>query len=413
MLAFDSLVIDLIFQERAELDPDAMLSALGGVEVTSERKIIDVDMQDPRFEMEVSPSIPFRRRGERRLLIVDDRAPLRENPETDPVVPVDLRPEKERLIAVCEVSPIRVGRISSLGSFADAVIVARSARDLRGVALLPWVLDPTIDVDGKRRATPLGKAEFQTKIDAYHKRLEEIDDQEILADLGPATLTRRGDYLVVDVLEADGTWDLRKSFQLEAALSAIERFSLIPGAPAQPRGAAPEPAPGASRRPAAGAAPKAKPAPKPEPKPEPEPEPDLPPPPPIDTAELGDRLVLVFPPDRFEPATAAALGKKDYEGLLQPTDHVPGPLRDRIYRDGAGFVAPLEFFSEVFVDGTPLSRPQFDQSANVVAGDARALEVHCPRYGTAILVDVPGRGRFLSSEVGSPEAVVDLVRGLS
>ena len=44
----------------------ALVAALGGPEVATNRKILDPDMQDPRFEMELSPSFPFRRRGERR-----------------------------------------------------------------------------------------------------------------------------------------------------------------------------------------------------------------------------------------------------------------------------------------------------------------------------------------------------------
>src|SRR5688572_32234563 len=118
---------------------------------------------------------------------------------------------------------VRLGRISALGSWGDAVMVAESARDLRGIALLMWVLDPNIDVSGKRRATRLSQAEFEEKVLAYDKRLEELDDEEILANLGPINFARDGDLLIVDVLENDGTWDVRKSIMLEDALAAIDR----------------------------------------------------------------------------------------------------------------------------------------------------------------------------------------------
>lgn len=409
MLAFDSLVLDLIFQADAELDPDALVAAIGGQETAAARKILDPDMQDPRFEMELSPSFPFRGQTERRLMIIDDSvAPMRSDPNADPLVPIDLRPEKERLIAMCAAAPIRLGRVFALGTLADAVLVARSARDLRAIALLPWALDPSIDVDGKRRAGQLTKEEFEAKIAAYEKRLEELDEKQILANLGSATFERRGDLLVVDVLEADGTWDIRKSLALEEALAAIDKFSLIPGAPAR-------------QVVTSGAQAESKPAPRDTPKPK-SPAPPAaaatpataaePAGPPISTAEMGKRVVLVFPPGRFNPTAAAALGRGDFEAILGAADEVSGPTWDRLMTEGGGFVAPLEFLSEVFVDGVPLSKPQFEQNAESVGEEARALEVHCPRYGTAVLVDVAGVGRFVSSETESPAELVALVRNL-
>ncbi|MBZ0236359.1 MAG: hypothetical protein K8M05_28785, partial [Deltaproteobacteria bacterium] len=235
MLALDSLVTDLIFTQAAQLDQKTLIDALGGVEEAKQKKLLDPDMLDPRMEMELSPSMPFRRRGERRLMIIDDSQPLREDPQ-DPLVKLDLRPAKEALIALCTALPVRLGRLFALGSWGDAVLVARSARDLRAISLLSWVLDPTVDVDGKRRASQLSKSEFEAKIMAYEKRLDELDDEEILASLGGgATFERRGELLVVDVLGPDGSWDQRASMQLEAQLAAIDRFSLLPGAPASKR----------------------------------------------------------------------------------------------------------------------------------------------------------------------------------
>jgi hypothetical protein len=406
MLAIDSLVIDLIFKANAELKPEDLVQALGGEDIVRERKILDPDMQDPRFELELSPSMPFRRQGERRLMVIDDSvAPMRKDPRADAVIPIDLRTEKERLIKVATAAPVRLGRLNALGSWGDAVLVARDARDLRGICLIPWALDPTVDVSGKRRAGRLSQAEFEEKLLAFDKRLEELDEQEILASLGPVNFERRGDLLVIDVLENDGTWDLRRSMQMEGALSAIDRFSLIPGAPAAKRVAKPD----GTRPPAAKApapAPAAKPAPaKPAAEPAEPPAANLPP---LRAASIGEQLVLIFPRERFDLDVVAAIGKRDWDAVLLPQD-LAGNQRDQVFRSGAGFVAPLEFLSEVFLEGKPLTRPDLDRLAQPVGEGARALEVHCPRFGPALLLDVSGRGRYITSERAAPEAVLALL----
>ena len=395
MLALDSLVTDLMFRADAQLDQQTLIDALGGPEVAKTKKLLDPDMLDPRMEMELSPSIPFRRRNERRLMIIDDSAPLRADPQ-EPVVPVDLRPAKEALIAMCEALPIKLGRLFALGSWGDAVLVVRSPRDLRGVCLIAWALDPTTDIDGKRRANQLGRAEFEAKIMAFDKRLDELDDEDILANLPPGTgVELRGDLLIIDVLEADGTWDQRKSLELEASVAAIDQFSTFPGAP-RPKEVAAKAAPAPAPIAAAAS------------------EPVVEAPavvgPPLTTAELGATVVLVFPPDRFDLDTAAALGKRDWDQVIRSADKMPGALRDRIHKDGAAWVAPLEFLSEVFVDGKPLSRPAFDAGARAVSDGVRAIDVHFPRFGPATLVDVAGRGRFVSSLVGRDDELAALVR---
>jgi hypothetical protein len=391
MLALDSLVTDLIFQQAASLDQKTLIDALGGPEAAKQRKLLDPDMLDPRMEMELSPSMPFRRRGERRLMIIDDSQPLREDPQ-DPLVGVDLRPAKEALIAMCTKLPVRLGRLFALGAWGDAVLVVRSARDLRGIALLSWALDPTVDIDGKRRASQLSKSEFEAKIMAYEKRLEEMDETQILASLGGAAMERRGDLIVVDVLEADGTWDQRKSLALEMSIAALDRFSMIPGAPAAPRPGEKKPEPPKKAEVAA------PPPPPPEPKG-----------PPIRTAEIGGRLVIVFPAERFDLDVAAALGKRDWDTVIRKGDALSGAVRDRIQRDGAGWVAPLEFLSEVFIDGKPLSKPAFEAGAQAGANGTRTLEVHFPRFGAVTLLDVPGKGRFVSSFGEHLDEVVALV----
>ncbi|WP_428266814.1 hypothetical protein [Haliangium sp.] len=391
MLALDSLVIDLMFQRGAALRPETLFDALGGQEAVGQRQMLEPDMLDPRFEMELSPSRPFRQRDERRLMIIDDSvAPMREDPRADPLVPIDLRPEKERLIAACAGLPVRLGRLSALGTWGEAVLVARSAVDLRAWALLSWVLDPQLDRDGKRRVSPLTRSELEDKLMAYGKRLEELDEQAILANLHTATVERRGELLVVSVLEADGTWDVRNSLAMEAELAAIEQFSLMPGAPAQGSGASrPTSDPGAD--PGAGPTDAAAPAQAPRA--------------PLRTAEVGGRVVLVFTAERFDLDVAAALGKRDYGAVISAADAIPGPMRDRIHRDGADFVAPLEFLSEVFLDGKPLSKPQFQAGARELPAGARGLDVHCPRFGPVLLVELSGGERYISS-AREPEAEV-------
>ena len=395
-LQLDSLVTDLIFQSSAAIDQKALIDGLGGQAALETKQLLDVDRLDPRAEMELSPSMPFRRRGERRLMVIDDQAITpRPDPQADSWIKNDLRPAKEALIAICEVLPLRLGRLFALGSWGDAVLVARNVRDLRAICLLPWALDPQVDLDGKRRQTPLSQKEFEAKIMAYEKRLEELDDKQIIANLTGVSFERRGDLVVVDVLEPDGTWDQRKSLAMETQLAAVERFSLLPGAPAQPR---PSERPTKSIRPPTdgGAVKAAAPPAKPEPKG-----------PPLSATEVDGKVVLVFPPERFDLDVAAALGKRDWDQVVRRTDNLAGALRDKIHRDGAGWIAPLEFLSEVFVDGKPLSKAEFEKAATTSNG-VRSMGVHFPRFGPVTLLEITGKGRFVTS-LDSAERAAQLV----
>ncbi len=402
MLQLDSIVTDLMFQSTAAIDQQALVDGLGGEAVLQTKQLLDVDRLDPRAEMELSPSMPFRHRGERRLMIIDDQATTpRPDPQNDPLIKIDLRPFKEALIASCQKLPVRLGRIFALGSWGDAVIVARSVRDLRGICLLPYALDPQMDVDGKRRQTPLSQKEFEAKLMAYEKRLEELDDQQILARLTGISYEQRGDVFVVDVLEADGTWDQRKSILMEQQLAAIDTFSLIPGAPSTTAKKA--------AMAAAGNGEPAKKAAAPAPAPAKPPEPVKPKGPPISAKEIDGKVVLVFPAERFDLDVAAALGKRDWDTVVLSSDNLPGALRDKIQREGACFIAPLEFLSEVFVEGKPLTKQQFEKEARSVDG-ARTLDVHFPRFGDVVLLDLPGKGRFVTSLTDRAERVVALVK---
>ncbi|HEU4726832.1 MAG TPA: hypothetical protein VFT22_03055 [Kofleriaceae bacterium] len=394
-LSLDALVTDLMFQSSAAIDQKVLIDGLGGPTALEGKQLLDVDRLDPRAEMELSPSMPFRRRGERRLMLIDDQTITpRPDPQTDPWIKADLRPAKEALIAICQALPIRLGRLFALGSWGDAVLVARTVRDLRGICLLPWALDPQVDVDGKRRQTPLSQKEFETKIMAYEKRLEELDDQQIIGALSGVEFERRGDVVVVSVLEPDGTWDQRKSLAMETQLAAVDRFSLLPGAPAQPK---PSERPARSSRPAEAAA--ARPAPPP-PREEPQG-------PPLAAKELDGKVVLVFPAERFDRDVAAALGKRDWDQVVRRSDNLPGAMRDKIQRDGAGWIAPLEFLSEVFVDGKPLSKAEFEKASTTASG-VRSLDVHFPRFGPVMLLEIAGKGRFVTS-LDSAERAAKLV----
>ncbi|HEY4242725.1 MAG TPA: hypothetical protein VGM88_23070 [Kofleriaceae bacterium] len=384
-LSPDSLATDLMFQATAAIDQKTLIAGLGGAEALETKQILDMDRVDPRGEMELSPSMPFRRRGEKRLLMLDDAYyPPRADPMAEPIVTADLRPAKEELIRMCEALPIRLGRLFALGSWGDAVLVARKAEDLRGICLLPWVLDPQVDIDGKRRATPMSQKEFEAKILAFEKRLEEMDETQILAQLDGVNFERRGELLIVDVLEADGTWDQRKSLAMEQQLAAVEQFSMIPGAPMAKSVIAEAPA---AKRAATPTAPveAAPPAP---PKPEKGPA--------LTVMQVDGKSVLVFSGDRFDLDVAAALGKRDWDAVIRRSDNLSGAVRDQIWRDGAGWIAPLEFLSEVFVEGKPLSRPEFEKTATVADG-VKSLEVHFPRFGPVLLVDVAGKGRFVTT----------------
>jgi hypothetical protein len=417
-LTLDSLVTDLMFQASAAIDQKTLIDGLGGQDALESKQLLDVDRLDPRAEMELSPSMPFRRRGERRLLLIDDQSVVpRQDPQTDPLIKTDLRPHKEALIESCQKLPVRLGRLFVLGSWGDAVIVARSPRDLRGICLLPWALDPQIDLDGKRRATPLSQKEFEAKILAFEKRLEELDEPQILAELSGVAFERRGDLLVVDVLEPDGTWDQRKSMLMEQQLAAMDRFSMIPGAPASPKPAerptrsirtpasepAQPPAAGAKGAPGAagaagadkgggkgggkGGAAASKPAPAPAPEPKG---------PPITAQEVDGAIVLVFPAERFDLDVAAALGKRDWDQIVRTSDNLSGAVRDKLHREGASWIAPIEFLSEVFIDGKPLTKAEFERTARAEDG-VRSLEVHFPRFGAVTLLEISGKGRFVTS----------------
>src|SRR6478672_6712702 len=103
MLQLDSIVTDLMFQASAAIDQKTLIDGLGGETALESKQLLDVDRLDPRAEMELSPSMPFRHRGERRLMIIDDTIVTpRPDPAADPLIKTDLRAAKEMLIETCQ-----------------------------------------------------------------------------------------------------------------------------------------------------------------------------------------------------------------------------------------------------------------------------------------------------------------------
>jgi len=135
------------------------------------------------------------------------------------------------------------------------------------------------------------------------------------------------------------------------------------------------------------------PPPEPPKPPEPKPEPKGPP---IAAREVDGAVVLVFPAERFDLDIAAALGKRDWDQVVRRSDNLPGEVRDKIQRDGAGWIAPIEFLSEVFVDGKPLTKAEFERASRSEHG-VRSLDVHFPRFGAVTLLEISGKGRFVTS----------------
>jgi hypothetical protein len=400
-LAIDSLVTDLMFQSGDALDPEVLVEVLGGQEELAKRQVVDPDMQDPRFEMELSPSIPFRRRGERRLMIIDDSvAPMRKDPQTETKISLDLREAREKLIEVCARTPVRLGRLFALGGWGDAVLVVRNLRDLRAICLLSWALDPSLDIDGRRRAAPLGQSEFEEKLLSYDKRLDELDDESIRECLAGANVEEKDGLIIVDVLAEDGSWDVTKSLELEQAVAAIDRFSAIVGARSVGVANVRTPAPAAEdsgpieaetatsmqirRAPVEALKP-------------------------LRTVHLGDSLLVVFPPERFDLEVAAHLGKKDWESILRSDDSIQGREKDQIYQEGADFVAGVEFLSEVFLGGKPLDKAQFDAGATTGATGVKSMEVHFPRFGPVLLICRPDGSRFVSSRLSGAEEIAGAI----
>ncbi len=211
--------------------------------------------------------------------------------------------------------------------------------------------------------------------------------EQILARLSGVSFERRGELVIVDVLEADGTWDQRKSMLMETQLGAVGQLLDDPGRAVDGRShrarerlpAAKVPAPPAATAPAA-----AEPAAKPEP---PSPRPHRPSrsrrarrsPSRRSTARSCSCSRPSASTSTSPPRSASATGTAS---SAAPTT-CPGAMRDRMHRDGASWIAPLEFLSEVFVDGKPLTKPQFEKDAAAAVPTARSSRSRSTSRGSA------------------------------
>src|SRR5690606_14585095 len=119
--------------------------------------------------------------------------------------------------------------------------------------------------------------------------------------------------------------------------------------------------------------------------------------PPLRAEALGQELLIVFPAERFDLEVAAALGKRDWDAILIPSDPISGAQKDILYDRGADFVAPIEFLSEVFVQGKPLSKTQFEEGASAANDGTKSMEVHFPRFGPVTLFARPDGSRYVCS----------------
>ena len=84
-------------------------------------------------------------------------------------------------------------------------------------------------------------------------------------------------------------------------------------------------------------------------------------------------------------------------------------MRDKIQRDGASWIAPLEFLSEVFVEGKPLTKRSSRRKRDAVDG-GRALDVHFPRFGDVMLLEIAGKGGSSPRSTDRAERAAALVK---
>ncbi len=72
-------------------------------------------------------------------------------------------------------------------------------------------------------------------------------------------------------------------------------------------------------------------------------------------------------------------------------------------------MAPIEFLSEVFVEGKPLSKKQFEEGATVSSSGTKTMEVHFPRFGPVMLIAQSGGARFVTSKLDTTNSLLELI----
>lgn len=122
--------------------------------------------------------------------------------------------------------------------------------------------------------------------------------------------------------------------------------------------------------------------------------------PPLEALDVDGRVVLRVPADRWSLDLVTKLGSKD-ANAIRSGDKVTNQQRDIVGKNGAGFIAALPFFSEVFLEGKPLDKKRFEAESKEIEPGVRVLEAQLPRFGSALVVVTP-KGKFLTSETALP-----------
>lgn len=126
-------------------------------------------------------------------------------------------------------------------------------------------------------------------------------------------------------------------------------------------------------------------------------------------------LVVAVPVELSETDVLSRYLVPVVEGALP--EGLPGALVGRLNGRAVDFAVRVEFFSEVFVDNQPLSRPRFDERAHEVdlgGTKVKALEVLAPRLGVGTLFRLGSSNVFLSRRLDAPqpaELLLSLLRG--
>ena len=289
----------------------------------------------------------------------------------------------------------RIGRLGAFGTWGDAVIVTRvGARPARRAAPRLGARSASPIVDGRRRGQQLSQREFELKLASFEKRLDELDDAAILARVPPAILEKRGP-------RGPSSSSCRCSPTATGAGTSARATSSRSASP-----------PSTSSRGIPGASSRSSP-----------PTPSRPPRPPTRRRRRPRRpsrpsrsarrsapprsaraSSSSFPAERLDSDTITALGKRPLD-VLTSKDAVTGKQRDHIHQHGAGFIAPLEFLSEVFIEGKPLDRKRFEAEAQTGADGLRTMEAHLPRFGAVRILETGGK-RWITSETKGDAAAL-------
>jgi hypothetical protein len=135
----------------------------------------------------------------------------------------------------------------------------------------------------------------------------------------------------------------------------------------------------------------------------------------LKTAEDARGLVVFVPVELAETEVLQRYVVPVLDGSLP--DGLPQALAPKLQGRAIDFAARVEFFSEIFLDNQPLSRPKFDERARELdlgGTKVKALEVHAPRLGVGTLLRLGGKNVFISRRIDAPlpaELLLPLLQG--